>query len=382
MEKSSKLLMENEIMKNKILEMQNEEMSKLNKYNELMAAAKDKSEAANLFFNQNQQKFEEENKEEINEAISKVSFSEEVKIPTKVKFKQKCHSRVITSITFNSMGSSYITSGADYIVRIYDATKNTETNVFSGFSASVSEACYDHTETMVFAGSLDKTAKLWSIKNNKLLNTFTGHIDYINAVKSFNAQPKALTGSSDRTIREWDFNDLKLIKKYNCVSACYSLGMSPDDSFFLSGHKDGSVRLWATGSDKPDKIFNIHDDQVSRLEMLKNDFQFISVSKDETIKLFDIRKEQTIYTLNDSQINQRIESSIGISSDKKYFAVGSVKGTIYIVRINDFKIESKFNNKSTNNIVACTWRPYNSQIYLGDSGGYLTIWTGGIQQPS
>lgn len=31
---------------------------------------------------------------------------------------------------------------------------------------------------------MDKSAKLWLLKNNKLFNNFTGHIDNINCVKN------------------------------------------------------------------------------------------------------------------------------------------------------------------------------------------------------
>jgi WD40 repeat protein len=41
---------------------------------------------------------------------------------------------------------------------------------------AVSDATYDNTEQLLIGVSLDKTAKVWSLKNNKLLTTFTGHI--------------------------------------------------------------------------------------------------------------------------------------------------------------------------------------------------------------
>lgn len=87
-----------------------------------------------------------------------------------------------------------------------------ETGVFAGFSTSVSSATFDNAEQMLFAGSLDKTAKLWELKNNKLKGTFTGHIDYINTVATYYSSSRGLTGSSDRTIKEWDFQTLKLSK--------------------------------------------------------------------------------------------------------------------------------------------------------------------------
>ena len=81
--------------------------------------------------------------------------------------------------------------------------------MYSGFSLGVSCVAYDYTETFLFAGSLDKQAKLWSLKNSKLVASFTGHIDYINCCHSYSASQRAITGSSDKTIKEWDFKSLK-----------------------------------------------------------------------------------------------------------------------------------------------------------------------------
>jgi hypothetical protein len=371
LDSTGKMLMEIELLRNKVLELQENTINKMNNYNELMESAKQKQMAADMYFQEKQEQFKETNKDSTN-LNEMFGSNEEVKVPSKLRYKQKIHNKVITSINFNNFGSSFITTGADYIVRVYDAAKNTETNVFSGFSSSVTEACFDHTEQLLFAGSLDKTAKLWSLKNNKLLNTFTGHIDYINCVKSFNAQQHGLTGSSDRTIREWDYNAKSLVKKYNCISACQSLAIAPDDSFILSGHLDGTIKLWAA-NDKPEKVFDLHDDKVLHIKMIKND-QILTLGKDQTIRLFDLRKEKPIYTINDSKIPQYCESSIAVSPDNKYFAVGSTKGTIYIVNLNDGTIDSTIGNKGGAAISGLCWRPFNSQIYVGDSNGYLTIW--------
>jgi WD40 repeat protein len=368
---SGKMVVEIEFLRNKVLMMKEKEINNMNDYNQMMESAKQKQMAADMYFQEKQEKFQENNKD--NENLREIiGSSEEVKIPNKLKYKQTFHTKVITSINFNNFGSSFITTGADHIIRVYDAAKTTETNVFSGFTGSVTEACFDHTEQLLFAGSLDKTAKLWALKNNKLLNTFTGHIDYINCVKSLNAQQHGLTGSTDRTIREWDYTTKTMVRKFNCISACHSLAIAPDDSFILSGHKDGTVKLWAS-NDKPEKVFDLHDDTVLQIKMIKND-QILTLGKDETIKLFDIRKDQPIYTINQNKIPQYCESAIAVSPDKKYFAVGSTKGTIYIVKLNDGTVADTIENKSRNPILSVRWRPYHSQIYVGDGSGYLTIW--------
>ena len=374
LDKTGKMLMEIELLRNKLLELQENTMNKMNSYNELIENAKQKQMAADLYFRTKSEEYNKSSLTKIN-LTEKFGSSEEVKIPSNVKFKQKIHSKVITSINFNNFGSSYITTGADYVIRVFDAAKNLETNVFSGFNSAVSEACFDHTEQLLFAGSLDKTAKLYSLRNNKLLNTFNGHIDYINCVKSLNAQQRGLTGSSDRTIREWDFNTNKETRKLSCVSACHSLAVAPDDSFIISGHLDGTVKMWVPNNNKqPEHVFDtLHDDTIFDIKMIKND-TFVTLGKDEIFRYYDLRKEQSIFTLNSSQIPQYCESSIAVSPDKKYCAIGSTKGSIYIINLNEGNIESTINNKQNAAIKGLCWRPFNSQIYVGDSNGYLTIW--------
>lgn len=98
-----------------------------------------------------------------------------------------------------------------------------EVGVFTGFTSAVSGATFDHTEQHLFAGSMDKSAKLWALKNNKLLVTFTGHIDYINCVQTFNSSARGLTGSSDRTFKEWDFETLKLSRSVSRIKYFFKL---------------------------------------------------------------------------------------------------------------------------------------------------------------
>ena len=369
-ETGNKLLVDNKLLTTKILSIQEDTMQKMNEFNELLESAKQKKKAADLYFSEKSESFSKNTKKKLPNYMVNV---EEVQIPKKLKLHYKPHSKGITSLTFNSFGSNFITTGSDNFIKLWDTSKNSETAIFSGFTGGVTEACFDHSEQFLFAGSMDKSAKLWSLKNNKLLNTFTGHIDYINSVKSLYSSERGLTGSSDRTIREWDFNTLKLVNKYNGVSIVQCLSVAPDDSFILSGHKDGTVKLWSN-SEKAEKILDLHDDGVIRIEMLKNDNQFLTLGNDLTIKLYDLRKENSIYVINDRIIPQYCQSSISISSDKKYFAVGSSKGTIYIVKLNDGTVADTIENKSRNPILSVRWRPYHSQIYVGDGSGYLTIW--------
>lgn len=341
--------------------------------NMILESAKRKLQAANMYFKSKESEYLS-NLAKKN--LPEVMNFEEVTIPKTLKWKFRQHgNQGINSITFNSIGSHFITTGSDKIVKHWDGTKTQELNAFSGFTGSVTDASYDYTEQFLFAGSTDKTAKLWSLKDSKLLTTFTGHIDYINCVATWNSALKGLTGSSDRTVKEWDFDTKKLIRNLHTTSSCFSLGVASDDSFAVTGHADGTVKIWDSG-DKPEKTIQLHESQakVIKIEVLKNETQFLTVSKDYTVKLFDIRKMDTVYTVGEKTLSQYCESSISVSSDKKYFAIGSTKGQIYVCNFLDGTLADTIDNRNNGKrIWSVRWRPTLSQIYVGDEAG-LTVW--------
>lgn len=66
--------------------------------------------------------------------------------------------------------------------------------------------------------------------------------------------------------------------------------------------------------------------------------KFYLKSRDHCIKMTDIRKMEPIYTINEGTFPHNTDSNISISSDKKYFAVGSTKGSIYIINTSNGKV--------------------------------------------
>jgi hypothetical protein len=70
----------------------------------------------------------------------------------------------------------------------------------------------------------------------------------------------------------------------------------------------------------------------------RSKFKFLNIKlyfRDYSIKLYDFRKMENIYTIGDNIIPQYCESSISVSSDRKYFSVGSNKGQIFVFNLID-----------------------------------------------
>ena len=56
------------------------------------------------------------------------------------------------------------------------------------------------------------------------------------------------------------------------------MAISYDDSFIVSGHLDGTVKFWSS-NEKPEKIYDLHEDKITCIEILKNENQMLSISK-------------------------------------------------------------------------------------------------------
>lgn len=83
---------------------------------------------------------------------------------------------------------------------------------------------------------------------------------------------------------------------------------------------------------------------------------------------------KTIYTITDKVFSQYCESTISLSSDQRYLAIGSVKGTVYVFNVRDGSLAAQFDNKTNSTILSVQWRPNCSQLYIGDASGNLSIW--------
>ena len=296
-------------------------------------------------------------------------------LPTTLKYKQKVHFKNITSINFNNQGDKYITTSEDKSLILLETAKNTEIFKIDKFDSIISEACFDKTNQFIFIGSFDSTVKLINAQNSNLISNFSEHANGVNCVKCYNLKEKGISGSSDNTIKEWDFDTKKLLQELNYKNPCYALCISSNDNFVLSGHGDGVVNMWTGDNQKEAKLFKLHDDRIIDIKII-NENSFVSLAKDKKIKLFDIRNEKEIYTINEEdKIKDISESNIAISPDKIHFAIGSKEGNVYIININKGEIENIINNNNgRGEVKSLSWNNLNNNMYIGDSNGFISIW--------
>ena len=364
-EKLTALSEENKSLNEKISLLKNDVIYKFNEFNDLIESAKQKKKVADIYFTEKINEYEKINEKKYYNQI------EETNIPKKLQFNYKPHLKEIITLSFSGFGEFFLSVGGDNIIKLYETSKNKEILSFSN-NTKITDACFDMKEELIFTGSIDKSLKLFNTKNNKLINVFKGHNNEITCVKCLLNQEKGLSGAKDHYIKEWDFKNLKLIKDHKAKIPCNCLSIINKNNNFLSGHIDGTVKLWSNGKNF-DKEYDIGD-SISNIEILKNEKQFLMNNSNGEIKLFDIRNEKVIYNIDNNVINELCKSNISISHDWKYFSVGSEEGNIFIFDLNDGNLIYTIKNNINNPITKIKWRPFHSQIYTGDNLGNLSIW--------
>lgn len=100
-----------------------------------------------------------------------------------------------------------------------------------------------------------------------------------------------MTSSLDSTIKTWDLNTAHIDRAINTYSKCYDMHVSRSETYIVSGHNDCSIKMW--NSKTKDALFKIEDahaDPVSCVRITPDERCIISTSKDDTIKVWDLRK--------------------------------------------------------------------------------------------
>lgn len=118
----------------------------------------------------------------------------------------------------------------------------------------ISCMAYDHTEGVLYTGSLDRTVKAWTVADGRCVDSFTAHDDGVNDVAvSSNGDGCLFTCSSDSSVKIWrrvygqGSHTLTMTLRFQpspVNTLALSLKSPPGSCFLYSGSSDGFVNFW------------------------------------------------------------------------------------------------------------------------------------------
>jgi len=152
------------------------------------------------------------------------------------------------NITSNSIAitpnGDQIAIGVGKNIDIYQWGSNEPTLTLEGHKFTVSSLAIGPKGKYLVSGSLDKTLKIWNLKNGKLIKTLEGHTGGINSVSISYDREYIASGSGDKSLRVWGFNNDKKYGPFMHNNYVQSVTFIPNTHLVVAGDYNGTVRVW------------------------------------------------------------------------------------------------------------------------------------------
>lgn len=212
------------------------------------------------------------------------------------------HERAITQVKYNREGDLIFSSAKDPQPNVWYSLNGERLGTFVGHNGAV--WCIDCSwdSSKVLTGAADNTCKLWNCETGTQLNSF----ETKTAVRTngFSYSGNLLMYSTDKTmgfpceIHLFDIRDgaqmaesgnpMLTISLENSQSKITSAIWGPHEEFILTGHENGEINQYDIKTGGRIKGCGDHTKQINDIQPYKDSTMFITASKDNTSRLFDM----------------------------------------------------------------------------------------------
>lgn len=348
-----------------MIELKEDQMSKINEMNEITNSLKVKENFLKKF----------ELIDHKDDFIYQTSTLNQIKPPRKNIYYFQGHEVEGIIIKYNNNGNFFLSSGNEKVIKIWDSYSGVEKNPLRGFLQAILCISVSPLDDMILAGGSSGSAYLWSITNTKLKHTLTGHGGKINGVGFFRTNKEAVTASEDKTLKLWALDKGYCSKTISTPSIIHSLDISPDDMTIISGHKDGCVRLYTSNSNKYITCLDLQKSPISSCSISKCGNYLGVTSRDNVVIVQDFRMGKELWKLSHNLYKcPGSRASVNFSPDSRLITLGSLTGDIITWNVFDGTNESIITGWHQKPVLSVQWSPHESQISSIDSAGHIGVW--------
>ncbi|XP_044759806.1 U5 small nuclear ribonucleoprotein 40 kDa protein [Coccinella septempunctata] len=238
-----------------------------------------------------------------------------------------------------------------------------------------------HPDGQYLASSgFDRKILLWSVYGEcENISVMTGHTGAVMDLRFSRDGSNIFTASTDHTLGLWDVPTAQRIKKYkghtNFVNCLDVARRGPH--LIVSGSDDNTVKIWDIR--KKQSITSLSSSyQVTAVSLNDTSEQVFSGGIDNDIKVWDLRKDEVLYTLKG---HTDTITGLSLSPDGSYLLSNSMDNSLRIWDIRPFapvercvKVFSGHQHNFEKNLLKCSWSKDGNKVSAGSADRFVYIW--------
>ncbi|CAI9721314.1 autophagy-related protein 16-1-like [Octopus vulgaris] len=300
-----------------------------------------------------------------------------ISIPTRILTKLDAHESEVFAVKWNNTGTQFATGGSDRKIKLWEVINGKCENkgILQGSNAGITCIEFDIEERLVLGASNDFASRVWSLADHRLRHTLTGHSGKVLAAKFFGDTVKVVSGSNDRTLKIWDLVSRACIRTIFAGSSCNDL-VTHQGTSIISGHFDKKVRFWdnRTSGDGVVKEVSLGG-RVTSLDLSIDGNQILCCTRDDSLKILDLRTCSVLATLNADEFKVSCDWSRAVfSPDSGYAVAGSQEGSLYVWDTQKHTLDKVLKGHD-NAVIACSWNPTGSSIVSCEKHRKVILWS-------
>jgi serine/threonine-protein kinase len=287
------------------------------------------------------------------------------------------HTGEVRSVALSRDGFKAVSGGNDRVVRVWDVAAGKELRRFEGLSGEVVSVAISPDGNSVAAGCADGRVHIWDANTGRELRNPPSSQGTVDTLAFSSDASSIVYGGSDRFFHLWPLDNTgrgsigyrgnwsaaitcMLVSPNNRValfgtaegiwlyeidvvgrnsrflgnlSPVASIALSPNTLFALSGHLDGTLRLWEIATGKPTRApFKGHGQRVLNVTFLSDGLHALSVGADKAVCLWDLKSGSSRVVLRLDDHSGELTSA-AISADGRQVLTGTTDRSVRLWRL-------------------------------------------------